>query len=325
MKQPKKFDRALLDGDEIAYAAAAAAQPMWYYICPVMEDNDEPYEDLWFAKFRYSRQAKEYVKTWDLCEVEVIKEQEIQTAQIAKWNADQMIKKYLTFSKAKECTVFFSSSYNRRYDIATLWEYKGNRKDTEKPVFYQDVVDHIKDKYDCVEIYGLEADDVQGLYAYNDWSNGRNTVLVSKDKDLNMIPGWRLQPSPTKPAELRYVTLDEANNAMVLQLLLGDKDTDNIPGLYQLTGQRALASIKKWIFEGETFLEKIMRVYYTYWFYSDWDMDTLRYNLWEIGRLVWISRYDLTKMQNCIGGWTDPLEHLEVILGLREGQKSHWF
>ena len=83
---------------------------------------------------------------------------------------------------------------------------------------------------------GMEADDILGIRQMDERVE---TIICSKDKDLDCIPGLHYNWSPTRWENGVYdVTEEEANRFFYTQCLTGDP-TDNIPGLKKLTGQIA--------------------------------------------------------------------------------------
>lgn len=132
------------------------------------------------------------------------------------------------------------SSSNFRIETATIVPYKGHRAQ-EKPYHWEKVRQHIIDAYGGSVQRGIEADDRLGIdqcgtaakYLYSDhpepWIE---TIICSRDKDLNMIPGWHYQWECGKQKEkLWFQDETEAIRCFYRQLLTGDS-TDNILGLF---------------------------------------------------------------------------------------------
>ena len=138
---------------------------------------------------------------------------------------------------------------NFRYKIATIKPYKGNRAGSEKPYYYQHIRNMLIDSRDAVEVFGMEADDAIaieqyntynpyhgcwiGIYDFNKKRTHHTTVICSRDKDLDMVPGWHYSWGVGKQKEKQLWWQDELNGirSFYKQLLLGDS-VDNIPGLY---------------------------------------------------------------------------------------------
>lgn len=118
--------------------------------------------------------------------------------------------------------LYLSGKSNFRYALATIKPYKGNRTLTEKPVHFDFVRQLYKDLYDAVIAPGIEADDAIGLATESD------DVIVTRDKDLNCIPGMHYDWVTDIHND---ISLLEADKCFYKQVLTGD-DTDNILGLF---------------------------------------------------------------------------------------------
>ena len=130
---------------------------------------------------------------------------------------------------------------NYRYDIAESLPYKGDRP--EKPILFTEIREAIINKYkNRVEIVdGKEADDQLAVYGKENYLHYKKTgkwkyVLGYIDKDLQMIvsPAINLDKME-EGVHINDVT--EAFKKYGVQLLIGDKQTDNIPGLPNLVNE----------------------------------------------------------------------------------------
>ena len=70
---------------------------------------------------------------------------------------------------------------NFRYDIAVTAEYKGNRKDVEKPQHLEAIRKHMIKNWEAIVSKGEEADDLIGIAATE---GGKESIVVSIDKDM---------------------------------------------------------------------------------------------------------------------------------------------
>ncbi len=115
--------------------------------------------------------------------------------------------------------LFVSGTKNFRKTIYP--EYKANRAKLVRPPCLEEVKQWFIDNgYTEPIVDHLEADDLLGLHQEED------TVIVSIDKDLLMIPGWHYNYVKD---ELLYVTEWTGIYTFYNQLLVGDP-TDNIKG-----------------------------------------------------------------------------------------------
>lgn len=154
---------------------------------------------------------------------------------------------------------------NFRYKIATIKPYKGNRP-TEKPYWYRHIRNFLVDQRGAQEVSGMEADDALSITQWDHARNnmiGRelesdiwsNTVICSRDKDLDMVPGWHYNWGAGNQKEklMWYQNELEGLKAFYCQLLIGDS-VDNIPGLYGVgTSSALLKTVRTLNAESEMF------------------------------------------------------------------------
>lgn len=119
----------------------------------------------------------------------------------------------------QDATIHLSGANNFRYQIYP--EYKAGRK--EKPPAIAEVRQYLIKYWGAVVSEGMEADDTMAIEA----TKYPDRVIASIDKDLNQVPGWHYS---WRKYELYYVTEDEADYNLWLQVLTGDS-TDNIKGI----------------------------------------------------------------------------------------------
>jgi hypothetical protein len=141
---------------------------------------------------------------------------------------------------------------NFRYKIATIRPYKGNRP-SEKPYWYHHIRNFLVDQRGAQEVSGMEADDALSIEQWKDYitaiqeqqsifselSRGLkikdlcSTIICSRDKDLDMVPGWHYNWGAGNQKEKPMWWQDETNGLRCFykQLLTGDS-VDNISGLY---------------------------------------------------------------------------------------------
>ena len=137
-----------------------------------------------------------------------------------------------------ECTkaqLFLTGRDNYRHD--TVKSYKGNRSEAEKPQHLAAIKEYMVTSLDAIVAEGQEADDLLGIYAVREgWG------IASLDKDLDCIPGWHYVWKGKREG-LYEVSPVEADRFFYTQMLTGDA-TDNIPGLFNRTGKKAMAKTK---------------------------------------------------------------------------------
>ena len=128
------------------------------------------------------------------------------------------------------------SKSNFRINRATIAPYKGHRP-SEKPFWWEVIRSYIIHEYDPYICVGYEADDLIADYCRNDIEG---TVICSRDKDLDTVPGWhyRWQCGERQPERKYYVNQHEAEYFFYYQCLTGDT-ADNIKGCYGVGAKKA--------------------------------------------------------------------------------------
>jgi hypothetical protein len=166
---------------------------------------------------------------------------------------------------------YLTGKDNYRHDIAKTQPYKGNRKDAPRPVHLHSLREYLITAWDFRVADGQEADDAIGIHAT---LTRDNSIIVSIDKDLDMIPGHHYNPVKK---DHYYVNDKEAIKNFYRQLLTGDK-VDNVQGLRGIGPKKA----DKILGDFDTDLamyEAVLKAY---------DGDAER--VLENGQLLWIRR-----------------------------------
>jgi hypothetical protein len=212
--------------------------------------------------------------------------------------AKGMIIKILTGCQAGGFVGWITRGENFRHELATIKPYKGHREDQERHL-----VDYVKDfyadNYEAVVCTEYEADDAMSMMQWDDYADLSNkydgnehkisrhahTVICSRDKDLDTVPGWHYQwPLKDKPETWPYyLTIIEATRNFYKQLLMGDT-ADHIHGLYRV-GEKSAWVKQLEDMETEQEMYDHVLVKYTNYFCS-YALQFLREN----ARLLWMWR-----------------------------------
>lgn len=115
---------------------------------------------------------------------------------------------------------------NFRDDIATVREYKGNRKEAAKPYHYKAIRQYLVDHWDAEVINGWEADDECSISANRLRQQGIPYVVCSVDKDLDQIVGAHYDYR----RDIHYKIDEHQAKSLFYQQVLAGDSTDNIPG-----------------------------------------------------------------------------------------------
>lgn len=127
---------------------------------------------------------------------------------------------------------YLTGKTNFRDDIAVTKPYKGNRKGNRKPQHIEALRKHLVDVWDAVIIEGQEADDA---LAIRQTELGDESIIISLDKDLDMVAGWHYNFVKYKRY---YTTPEEGQYLFYKQILTGDT-VDNIQGVYRCGPKKA--------------------------------------------------------------------------------------
>lgn len=140
--------------------------------------------------------------------------------------ADSMIEVILDKTDASYYCGYLGGCKSFRYTIYP--EYKGNRVNREMPLFYNQLKQHLINKWNFeLTLDGLEADDAVNI-ARNNLKDEYECTLASSDKDLiKSIAGNYIN---VKNLELVTTTTEEAKKFFWTSMITGDV-ADNIKGL----------------------------------------------------------------------------------------------
>ena len=163
--------------------------------------------------------------------------------------------------------VFITGKGNFRYDIATSYPYKGNRKDTAKPTWLDHCRNYLEEFWGAVRSENEEADDLIAIL-------GEHAVIASVDKDFLQVPCVHYN---TRRQDFTKVNEFEGIYFFYKQILMGDK-ADNIVGLNRV-GPATADKILKDVEDEYEMYERVLKAY-------DGDADRVLEN----GRLLWLRR-----------------------------------
>ena len=141
-----------------------------------------------------------------------------------KRDFDDAITNIVETTGADNYLLCLTSSSNFRKDI--LPSYKGNRKETRKPMMLPFLREYAMEHHPHDIREGLEGDDLMGIYATNPNNKGE-FVIYSADKDMKTIPALLWDDTTSQPIK---ISEEEADRWWLTQTLTGDA-TDGYKGL----------------------------------------------------------------------------------------------
>lgn len=172
------------------------------------------------------------------------------TFQMMCHNTDVMLETLRLLAGAESICVHLTphdSDKGKRYELAVLKEYQGNREGKVKPQNLERIRLYMANAHKAILHYDQEADDGLAQANYNAIKAGHRelSVIVSKDKDLMIVPGLHLDWDTAKLFDVNTFGDIELKGSKVkgtgekffwCQMLMGDT-ADNIPGLPKISGK----------------------------------------------------------------------------------------
>src|SRR4249919_4135396 len=113
------------------------------------------------------------------------------------------IRSIITAAEADDVVIYLSHPVNFREAFYT--PYKMNRNTLHKPLWYDELKEYLLEHAGAVySELGDEADDAMGRAQMDSLAQGRETIICTVDKDLDMIPGLHYNWSKTRKADGVY-------------------------------------------------------------------------------------------------------------------------
>lgn len=150
---------------------------------------------------------------------------------------------------ATDYMVYLSSEKIKtwRFETATILPYKGKRNKSEKPAHWWSIRENLTLHHPCTVVEFMEADDALSIRQWRDFKENQGdpencgVVICTRDKDLNMVPGWHYGWGSGKQKETPMWFQSEIGGSRCFykQMCTGDA-TDNIPGLFGVGARSAI-------------------------------------------------------------------------------------
>ena len=250
------FDKMVVDADTLLFRSAVRLQENYILVTHKKTGKTKEFANKtkfwghhlkksggWLADYNNVRVGKDLpVLTHDSFEVEEFsrpKEGIENHVKEGYFYFKKLIQELKNTGFAKEILILLGKGGNFRYDVAQTLKYKGKRK--EKPIFFEKVKKAVTLKLShLIELVeDKEVDDQMAVYGMENLRHFKNTgnwlyVLSYVDKDLKMIESPYFNYDNEFPA-IEVINRIDAATWYGMQLLMGDKSTDNIQGLPQLT------------------------------------------------------------------------------------------
>ena len=250
---------AIVDADPIVYRAGFAGEATERHIVWSPHDSNGIHQKLFRPQEKKTayKQMKEWLDSFPEGDEPVILEDDKYVVPEPLENVLATVRSILRdtrYAIAENFSLDVSNVHvrallsgpdNFRDTLATVVPYKGNRSDTVKPHWYQQIRNYLTDEHDAEVITGREADDECSILQLEYAKEGVDSVICSIDKDLDMVPGDHYD---YVRKTFYFTGVDEGESIFYKQILSGDS-TDNIPGVYKIGTVRAARIVDEYLLD----------------------------------------------------------------------------
>lgn len=280
---------ALVDGDIICYKCGFSSQKTLYRFV-YSNGSKIDYSEATLVEIKKDLKARGIAGA-EGCLQQLIAPDPVEFAfQRVKMLVDSILDK----TNADSYKLFLTSNdkSNYRFRLATIKEYKGNRKNMKRPVHYDGIREYLEKYYNAEMVYNEEADDAMGIAQMKALDR---SIICTIDKDLDMIPGYHYNMdtqqlyTATDPGKL-FLSEDKRKlygrglKWFYAQMLLGD-NADNIPGIDKYGPVKVNEVLGSSVnTEGE--MQEIVKAAYSRYY----GLGKYKEAFKEVGNLLWIRR-----------------------------------
>jgi len=202
----------VIDADSALYRAGFANEKR-EYACSI--------EGEYITGFQYKKEADEFQEDTG-CDVELVSIPG--PVGLSLHNLRQSVASMFAIEHSSY-EMYFEGEGNFRYNYFP--EYKSARKNSPKPAHFEQLKKHLQGQYGAIPVEKEETDDRVSWRHLQLLSEGKESCIVSIDKDLNNTYGWHYN---WVSGDLYYISLEEADLNFWRQLITGDV-TDSVPGI----------------------------------------------------------------------------------------------
>ncbi len=305
MNLPKKV---AIDADIISFKAASAIERRYIVVTHIPSGRQKEFDNRtefyghhskkaggWLADTNKERleQGKEPFR---LEEFEIEDDREVEPVEHAYQICKSLIKGIMEACEAEEFVLVFDGEDNFRKKVATIVEYKGNRKDDIRPLYLKEVKEYLYKYYPSESQYGVEGDDLLSILA----SSGE-FIQSTIDKDAWQTEGGIYDMDKADepyliPQGVGKIWVDGEGKIRVMgfkslcfQMLIGDK-TDNILPRKLCKARYGEKTAKKDLDPLTTkkdCLEFVLKMY------KKWYPNPVTYDHWDTGEEIVADYFDI--------------------------------
>lgn len=140
--------------------------------------RDRKHSGGWLAEINDGRDKPFLPEEFSIKDIQIA-----QPVQNAKKSVNQSVEKILDSLVSSKAELYIGRGKSFRNDLATIWEYKGKRDGTLRPLLLNEIEEHLIKKYKAKVITEIEADDACVISCYR-----TDKILVGVDKDYQGCP-----------------------------------------------------------------------------------------------------------------------------------------
>jgi len=177
----------ILDGDSIAYRCAAAGEERSIKVTHQPTGISKSFKHRTEFKQAMLEKGKEITSDYSIEDV-----QEPEPIAYVCNTIKNHIERIADEVKPDRIEIFAGEQFNFRLDLPLPKQYKGQRKDTLRPVHLKDAKRYLHNKFDAKEAVGYEVDDAQTICAYSELSAGNEPIMYFYEKDQFQMDGITL-------------------------------------------------------------------------------------------------------------------------------------
>ena len=198
-RTPLKGNLAVIDGSLLAFRASAAGEKRSIIAKHRASQHKKPFDNRtafkkWLEETNQARVNNAKPK-FEITEFEIEDVIDAPAVGISIKTCQSMIQSILSVCQATSYIIYLDEGETFRHRLATMMEYKGNRRDTIKPQNLPNVVEYLVLHENAKVVNDLEADDYINMHQFEGWQRTKagekyKIISVTFDKDAMGNPGW---------------------------------------------------------------------------------------------------------------------------------------
>ena len=168
----------LIDGDIVAFRSAAIAEERSIEVTHGPTGIKKSFKNR--TEFKDAMKSKNKVITEDYSITDV---QDAVSPAVCNHTIKNIINKFKNDVQPDSVEIYVGGKNNFRDKLFLPSAYKGNRKDTIRPILLTDAKDYLKRSMGAKSIDGIETDDVLSYRGYEELAKGNKPVVATFDHD----------------------------------------------------------------------------------------------------------------------------------------------